>query len=108
MHKIVLNRVVILIFALLIVGVFIGYMLKANQPDTTPKSTSQGTSPFKQQTEDPFVDAGDELKICLIKEMGEEAYQAVATKQRGSTAQEIEILKKCIDLVNSDLNPPQQ
>jgi len=108
MHKIVLNKMVILIFSLIIVGVFIGYMLKANQQDITPKSTSQGTSPFKQQTEDPFVDAGDELKICLIKEMGEDEYQAVATKQRGSTDKEIEILKKCIDFVNLDLNPPQK
>jgi len=108
MHKIFLNRGVILIFFVSIVGVFIGYMLKANQPDTTPKPTSQGTSPFRQQTGDPFVDAGDELKICLIKEMGEEAYQAVATKQRGSTDKEIAILKKCIDFVNLDLNPPQK
>ena len=54
------------------------------------------------------MDAGEELKACLIKEMGKEAYQAVATKQRGSTNKEIEILKKCIDFVNMDLNPPQQ
>jgi len=108
MHKIVLNKMVILILSLIIVGLIIGYTLKTIQPDATPKPTSQGTSPFKQQTEDPFVDAGDELKACLIKEMGEEAYQAVVTKQRGSTDKEIEILKKCIDLVNLKLHPPEQ
>ncbi len=64
------------------------------------------TSPFRQQTGDPFVDAGDELKACLVQEIGQEAFQAVAAKQRPSTPPEIEALKRCIDIVNSKLQQP--
>ena len=66
------------------------------------------TSPFRQQTGDPFVDAGDELRACLINEIGQEAFNAVATKQRPSTPQEIEAQKRCIDIVNSKLSQPTE